>query len=266
MEGYKSYPMAVRKKLLGLVCVVSLCSFVTSCYLPSAVRRSARIARSGWDYAARGPWVVVTGPGGTLVATADLALNAFLPLNYDGYFLVDRRVPRRQWFRMYSGPMLPIDEVAILCNSERATNVRAIREVTEDEPSEARHERWHFPLCLEVLPGVYELEVHYYSRQTVADGSSPSTRQIESTEPSRVEWVAAAGGIYMLKGVLGEASPAPGRAPRSKIPRSRSLGTSRFKLEVSEWNAKIERFASWGDIEEPIRQHRERWRRYERIR
>ena len=33
-------------------------------------------------------------------------------------------------------------------------------------PQAARHQRWHFPRCIEVLPGRYELEVHYFVRRT----------------------------------------------------------------------------------------------------
>jgi hypothetical protein len=130
----------------------------------------------------------------------------------------------------------------------------------------ARHEKWHVPRCIEVLPGRYELEVHYFLRETEGGRERVVTRQAESTEPSLVEWNADAGGLYLLSAALGPPAPASGTPPRRHIPRSRSLGTSWWELETSEWTARIERLPSWESVDEPLREHRRVWIEYERRR
>jgi hypothetical protein len=81
-----------------------------------------------------------------------------------------------------------------------------------------------------------------------------------------VRWNAEAGGAYLLRAVLGDAKPAPGPAPRSRISKSQSLGTSWLTLEVSDWYAEIERVESFDALGEPVLEHRVAWERYERVR
>jgi hypothetical protein len=253
-------PGALRIGLLLLLCVLH-----TGCYLPSAMRRSGRIVQSGFDTTERGGWVVLTGPGSIVLAAADGVVNAFIPINYDGYFVIDRREPDPKWFHLYPGPMRGLKEVAVLCHLERATSVRSIRSMDTPDPDAARHERWHFPRCLEVLPGRYELEVHYFVRRTENSLEVATTEHAESTEPSRVIWHAEAGGLYRLKAIVGQTSQASGAAPRSKVSRKSSLGTSTFELIEGEWAAQIERLPSWAAFDEPIRDYRQRWVYYEEV-
>ena len=63
------------------------------CYVPSAGRRSAQILERGWDPDERGVLMILTGPVSVVHASADFAVHALVPLDYDGYFLVDRREP-----------------------------------------------------------------------------------------------------------------------------------------------------------------------------
>jgi hypothetical protein len=252
----------IARALLTLL----LCSGLAACYVPSAMRRSARIVAEGWDTDERGAMVALTGPGSLLHATGDFALNAFVPIHYDGYFLVDRREPAETWFRRYGGTMMPMEEVAVLCHRERSTVVRALRGIGEARWREARHERWHYPRCIEVLPGSYQLVVFYLSRETVGGRRDMTTRHVESIEPSTLRWDAAAGGVYALSPVLGDASPASGPLPRSRLSRRSDLGTSWFELEVSEWHAQVERLPSPQALEEPVLEYREAWARYERLR
>ncbi len=236
------------------------------CYAPSAGRRSAKILERGWDPDARGVLMILTGPVSVVHATADFAVHALVPLDYDGYFLVDRREPSSQWFRRYGGPMRPLSEVALLCHTERATFVAAIRDASAPEWRQARDQTWQFPKCIEVLPGRYELAVSYLVRRTDDARDKKSTTHIESTEPSTVIWNAEAGGSYLLRAVLGDAKPAPGPAPRSRISKSQSLGTSWLTLEVSDWYAEVERVDSVQALGEPVLEQRAAWERYERVR
>ena len=243
-----------------------VCAGLAGCYAPSAGRRSAKILAQGWDPDERGALMIVTGPVSVVHATADFAVHALVPLDYDGYFLVDRREPDTQWFRRYSGPMRPLGQVAILCHVERATFVEAIRDDASPEWREARDESWQFPKCIEVLPGSYEVAVSYLIRRTEDARDKNSTTHVESTEPSSVRWNAEAGGVYSLRGVMGVAQPAPGPGPRSRISKSQSLGTSWLTLEVSDWYAEIERVPSVQALGEPVLEHRAEWERYERVR
>ena len=247
------------------LCVALLGVLLVSCYLPSAARRSAGIARNGWDVEERGPWVVLTGPGAILLATTDLVINSVIPINYDGYFLIDRREPQEKWFRFYTGEMQPLNRVAVLCNVERATTVRTIRQLNSPSVHPARFERWHFPHCIEVLPGSYELEVHYFLRKTETSVEATSTEHKESTEPSLIVWHADAGGVYALKAIMGQTQTAAGAAPRSRVSRRSSLGTSSFELREGSWAAQIDRLPSWRYLDEPVRGYRERWAYYERV-
>ena len=81
-----------------------------------------------------------------------------------------------------------------------------------------------------------------------------------------MRWSAEAGGVYLLRAVLGEPKPAPGPAPRSRISKSQSLGTSWLTLEVSEWSAEIVRLDSWQALGEPVLEYRTAWERYEGVR
>jgi len=251
-----------RRSLLPLLLIACL----AGCYVPSAGRRSAKILEAGWDPDSRGVLMIVTGPVSVVHATADFAVHALVPLDYDGYFLVDRREPETQWFRRYAGPMRPLDQVALLCHMERATFVEAIRDEASPEWREARDQSWQFPKCIEVLPGRYEIAVSYLLRRTTDARDKNSTTHVESTEPSTVLWTAEAGGVYVLRGVPGAAKPAPGPAPRSRISKSQSLGTSWLTLEVSDWYAEIERVPSVQALGEPVLEHRAAWERYEHVR
>ncbi len=248
--------------------LVLLLALSAACYAPSAARRSSRMIQDAWDTEARGSSVVWVGPAKTVWAVVDFAVHALVPIHYDGYFLVDRREPREKWFRAYDGPMRPIAEVAILCNADRATSVYQIRGRDEDGSRPARHERWHFPQCIEALEGRYELVVNYYSRTTHASPQETATRTAESTSPSVAEWVAEPGGIYVLRPVLGRPRAAPGDVPNffHAAPRSQSLGTTTYQLQVSTWSVRIDRVPSWEYIEAPVLEHRERWRRFEQRR
>jgi len=222
------------------------------------MRRSERIVHEGFDTDERGAWVVVTGPGSLLLAGANLAIGSFVPLG-------PPLEPEQKWFRSYSGPMLPTTEVAVLCGRDRATSVEQLRR-PEGEWIGARHAPWHFPRCIEVLPGHYELEVSYFRRDTDDASDRSVTLQAESTEPSLVEWDAEAGGLYELFAELGARAPAAGGAPRRTIPRSRSLGTSWWELETSSWSARIARLPSWDAAPPEILEARRAWEEYERDR
>jgi len=213
--------------------------------------------RDGFDADERGGWVVLTAPGSLLLAGGNVLVGSFVPLG-------PPPEPEAKWFRSYAGPMLERERVAVACHRERATSVDRIRR-PGGEWVAARHAPWHFPRCLEVLPGRYELEVHYFRRD--ADDASERfvTLQAESTEPSLVEWRAEAGGIYEVFAALGPRAPAAGPAPRRHIPRSRSLGTSWWELETSAWSARIARLASW-DAAPEIQAARRAWEDYERER
>ena len=249
----------LRRSWLAALAVACL----LGCYAPSAGRRAGRILERGWDPDARGALMILTGPVSVVHASADFLVHALVPLDYDGYFLVDRREPKTQWFRRYGGPMRPLDQVAILCHADRATFVAAMRDASAPEWRQARDENWQFPVCIEVLPGSYELAVSYLSRRTDDARDKKSTTHVESTEPSTVIWNARAGGVYRLRAVAGDAKPAPGPAPRSRISKSQSLGTSWLTLEVSDWWAEIEPLPSLDALGEPVLEYRAAWERYE---
>jgi hypothetical protein len=114
--------------------------------------------------------------------------------------------------------------------------------------------------------GRYEVAVSYLLRRTDDARDQKSTMHVESTESSTVRWNAQAGGVYLLRAVAGDAKPAPGPAPRSRISKSQSLGTSWLTLEVSDWFAEIEQVDSIAALGEPVLEHRAAWQRYESIR
>lgn len=251
----------LRAMLVGAL-TLSLLPPLAGCYTASAMRRSKRIVRAGFDFNERGPWILVSGPGSLLVAGGNLLLGSVLPFSSG----VDPREPEAQWFHAYAGEMRPASEVAVLCHRERATWVTGIRPAGTGEWQAARHEKWHFPVCLEVLPGRYDLEVHYFAREHEDDREQSVSRQAESTHPSVVSWDAEAGHLYLLDAQLGAPRPAQSRPPQRHIPRSRALGTTWWDLEESEWTARIEEVGTWDSIEGPIYEQRRDWMRWEQRR
>jgi len=245
-----------------------LCAVALGCYVPSAARRSARLVSDGWDTHRWGTYVVLTGPGMSLLAVGDFAVHAFVPLHYDGYFLVDRREPQQKWFRFYTGPMQPLADVAILCNRERATTVSTIRTADQERATFARHQKWHYPQCIEVLPGTYELKVDFYSRETFRRDFSVATYSTESTTPATVTWEAVAGGVYELTATLGDVTPSPGATYSGttvkRLTRSKTqLGSSEFTLDEGHWLAIVQRVPDFESLQTPVIEQREAWRRYE---
>ena len=231
------------------------CTLLAGCYWHAAARHAKPIVQAGWNLDDRGPWVVVIGPIMTLVGGLDFLFRSFIP--------GDGAEPDEKWFRFYTGPMLPVDQVAVLCHADTSTLVHTIRVMDGGPAIPARHRRWHFPLCIEALPGLYELEVHYFLRRTDDVHDETSTQHAESVEPSRVAWFAEPGGVYALRAVLGGTTQSPSPAPRSRVSRRSSLGTSRFELKEGEWSAEIERLASWEALDEPVLEHRAVWERWE---
>ncbi len=246
--------MPARSRALAVL----LCGLWIGCYWSAAARHAGPIARSGWDLEDRGPWVLLTGPIATLWAGLDFAVRSFIP--------ADPPEPDEKWFRFYTGPMLPVADVAVLCHMATATQVHTIRLMESGPAFPARHRKWHFPVCIEALPGLYELEIHYFRRSTEDARDETSTQHAESVEPSRVAWFAEAGGVYVLRAVVGGTGPTATPAPRSRVARRSSLGTSRFELEEGEWAAEVERLASWDELSEDVLGHRAAWQRWEAAR
>jgi len=254
--------------LARVLLTLLLCAVLGGCYLPSALRRSQRIVAGGFDWSEHGAWVAATGPAMTVVAAGDLLVHAFVPLHYDGYFLLDRREPRHKWFWAYRGPMLPLDQVAVLCKTKDSLHIAGIQGRFDFEPREARHEAWHFPECIEVVPGTYYLTVEYYSRRHYDTNSQLGTFTTESTTPAVVEWDARAGVVYRMDSRLGALSPGPGTQGSGstirEIPQSkRKLGTSRFALDVGTWYVIVTPIASFSELEQPVLEYRAAWQRYE---
>lgn len=244
-------------RTIALLAAASI--LLPACYTARAGRQSKRIVRSGFDFEDHGPWVLFTAPGSLLLAGGNFLLGSIVPLGGG----VDPREPENKWFHAYPGPMRPGDEVAILCHRERATWVTAIRALPDGAWQEARYEKWHFPVCLEVLPGSYELQVHYFAREHDQDQEESVTRQAESTLPSTLHWDAEAGQVYLLTAYLGKAHPSQATPPQRHIPRSRSLGTTWWGLEESDWYVRVERYASWDSLQGPVIAERKEWERYE---
>jgi len=249
----------VPRRILALLLACITVAVIAGCYAKSAVRRSDRIVRGGFDFDAHGPWVLVTAPGSLLLAGGNLAVGSLVPLGGG----VDPREPENKWFIAYEGDMRSAEDVGILCHRDRATWVTGIRPASGGEWRKARHEKWHFPVCIEALPGRYELEVHYFARQHDDDREQSVSRQAESTEPSLVVWDARAGIVDLLSVRVGTRQPARGRAPQRHIPRSRALGTTWWELEESEWVAQIEPIADWSTLDGPVRAQRAAWVRWQ---
>ncbi len=227
----------------------------TGCYAQRAVERSAEQIGSAWDLEAQGPGVLVAGPGLTTLALGELALNSVRP----------PPEPRRQWFRGYPGPMRPLAEVALLCHAQRATNATAILALETGTLMPARHARWHYPECLELLAGRYRVQVHYYDRHVDDAASGLETATLESSQPSVVDWEAEAGGLYQLEAVLGPLEPALEseasffRAP----PRPGTPGTTAHEIDARSFEARIVRLGSAADLDPQRLEDRERWRAWE---
>lgn len=232
---------------------------VAGCYTASATRDSGRLVRAGFDVDDYGPWVMVTGPGSLLLAGGNLLVGSVVPLSGG----VDRREPEAKWFRAYPGTMRPVGQVAVVCHRERATWITGIRPAESRDWEAARYEKWHFPVCIEVLPGRYELEVHYFWRETDEEDEENVSRQTESTEPTTLMWTAEPGQVYLLAAEFGESEPAQGAPPQRHIPRSRDLGTTWWGLEESDWYVSIARVSDWESIEGPLREQRAAWVQYE---
>ena len=264
-------PLLKHRDILLRALAVLACAALVGCWLPSAARRSARIAGQGFDRDRFGNYVYLTGPGGVIAATVDLAFHVIVPIDYDGYFLVDRREPDDKWFRAYDGPMLPLERVAIVCKGEQGIHIRTIRRLSEPQPTEARYEKWHFPKCIEALPGTYELTVAFFARKTYDRDASTVTYNVESTAPAVVGWNAVAGRAYVMSALLGKKKPAPGTAPPGSTVRTvraskTKLGTSTFMLDVAKWTVRIDPVSSWDNLATPALEHRARWEQYERRR
>ena len=232
-----------------------------ACALPEAARQSSTRLKEGWDTDANGFRILVTGPTATLKAVGDLARYSIRPPEGP------KAEPPVKWFRFYTGPMQPADQVAILCHLDQATHVATIRRAEEPLPVEARYEAWHYPACIEVLEGEYEITVSYYSRKTVEGGLAAKTTTTESTTASTTQWSAEPGIVYVLAAVIGKPALAPGDGPAYTTRRhTKDLWDTTFKLEVSHWKAAIVKLPARAQLGAPIKAHREAWRRYEDLR
>jgi hypothetical protein len=235
-----------------------LAAVLAGCALPDAARRSSDRFKEGWDVDSQGLGVLVTGPTATLWAAGELALYSVVPPEPTS------AEPQVKWFRFYEGPMRSAGQVAILCHLDRATHIATIRRRQDPVPVEARHQPWHYPECIEALSGDYELTVSYYSRNTVEDGLSATTRTSESTTLSTTRWRAEPGAVYVLAAVVGKPAPAPGSGPGYRVRRrTRELWETQFKLEISHWKAAIVKLPDRAQLDRPIEAHREAWRHYE---
>jgi hypothetical protein len=246
----------MRRLTLRLASLAVSAMVLGGCYTASAMRQSERIVRAGFDFDEHGPWVLIFGPGAVVLAAGNLALGSLVPLHGEA---VDPREPEAKWFHAYEGEMRPPQEVAILCHRERATWVTGIRTLGSDAWTSARNEKWHFPVCIEALPGRYELEVHYFARETDDDREQSVSRQAESTSPTFEMWEAEAGRVYLLSAQLGEPEPTENTPPQRHIPRSRALGTSWWELEESDWQVQIESVAAWEELSGPVVEQRRAW-------
>jgi hypothetical protein len=251
-------PTGSGRSAAPLRALLALALCLGGCAFSDAARRSERLLDDGFDREEHGGWVVLTGPGAVLLAGGNLLVGSFVPLG-------PPLEPDEKWFRTYDGPMLPLDRVAVLCHRNEATRIDRMRRPGGAWVA-ARHRAWHYPRCLEVLPGRYELEVGYFHRATDRGDEQLVTLQAESTEPSGVAWEAEAGALYELWVVVGPRAPASGPAPRRHVPRSRALGTSWWELETSAWQARIGRVASWDDADPAHAAARRAWEEYERAR
>ncbi len=255
-------PSALRAPArAGLLLLAALLA-LPGCYASAASRQSKRMVESGFDVDDFGPWVFVSGPASLLLAGGNMVLGSMIPMR-EGVHPLE---PDTKWFHAYGGKMKPVSEVAILCHRQRATWVTGIRRTAGEEWQNARAEKWHFPVCIEALPGRYEVEVHYFSRETEKDDQESVSRQAESTEPSVAFWEADAGQVYLLSVEFGDPEPARNAPPQRHIPRSRDIGTTWWGLEESDWYVRVDRVADVASVEGQMLEHRKAWQRYEAIR
>jgi len=255
-------PIRIHQKANASAAIIAclLLAALTGCYAPSAASRSGRLLSNAWDTDRHGAWVALTGPGMTLATIPDFAVHALLPL--------DSSEPVQKWFRFYDGPMLPLEQVAILCSRERSTTITTIQTEEHERATYARHEKWHYPQCIEVLPGTYDLEIDFYSRESFRRDMTVATYSTESTSPASVTWSPGAGEVYELHAMLGGVTPSPGEKYQGttikKLTRSKTnLGANEFTLDEGHWVAIVEPVASLDAIEAPVAKQREAWRRYE---
>ena len=239
--------------VIVLLLVSTLAS--SACYTTSATRRSERIVAGGTDFDVLGPWVLVTGPLSVVVAGATWAVNSVVPISGG----VDPREPSTKWFAGYAGPLREASQVGFLCHRDSATWVTGIRSSGDAAWQSAREERWHFPVCLEVPPGRYELEVHYFARQHDDDRELSVSHQAESTEPSIIVWESVGGQVDTLAAEISSPLPSTNLPPQRHIPRSRALGTTWWELEESQWFARIDRQGRWDELGPPVTEQRAAW-------
>lgn len=229
------------------------------CYAKRATRMAEKTLQSGFDFDAHGPWLLVTVPGSLLVAGGQLAVGSVIPFGKG----VDPREPEIKWYRAYPGDMRPGEEVGILCHADRASWVTGIRPASGGVWRTARHEKWHFPVCIEALPGRYEIEVNYFAREHEDDRDESVSRQAESTEPTYAIWEARAGRVDRLEVQIGDPEPAHGQPPQRHIPRSRALGTTWWELKESDWYVRVVPGGPWETLEGPIVEQRAAWAAWE---
>jgi hypothetical protein len=257
-----------RRSTLLAACGLAALLGLSACYAPSAARHTGRFVVQGFDFDRFGPYLAVTAPGALALAVPNFVAHALVPWQYDGYFLIDRREPPQKWFRFYDGPMQPLEQVAVLCNRERATTVTTIRSEGHERATFARHAKWHYPQCIEVLPGSYELVIDFYSRETFRQQYSVATYSTESTAPATLRWEAEANSVYRLTALLGDVTPNPGArfagTTIKRLTRTKTdLGTSEFTVDEGHWLAIVEKVPGVTVFESPVLDHRAAWRRYE---
>ena len=69
---------------------------------------------------------------------------------------------------------------------------------------------------------------------------------------------------FLARGPTAEgALAAGGLPPQRHIPRSRSLGTTWWELQESDFSIRVEHVASWDGIGGPTHEQRRQWDRYE---
>jgi len=247
----------MRRMKSCTIVVVGL--LAVSCALPDAARRSSVLLKRGWDIDSNGAKVMLTGPVSTLQAATELVVYSVIRPKGPAH------EPEIKWFHFYEKPMRPAAEIAILCHLDPATHIVTIRDVGQPIAVQARHEQWHYPQCIEVLGGEYELTVGYYSRKTVEKSLKAKTTTTESTKHSTAHWAAEPGSVYLLAAVIGKPVRAPGEAPAYRVrPRSKELWTYEYKLAVSHWKAAIVQLGPHDQLLQNIAANREQWRRHER--
>ncbi len=232
---------------------------LAGCYTKRAMRAAEKTVASGFDFDSHGPWVLVTVPGSLLLAGGQLAVGSLVPFGKG----VDPREPAIKWYHAYPGVMRAGEEVGILCHADPAAWVTGIRPSSGGPWHMARHEKWHFPVCLEALPGRYEIEVSYFEREHEDDRQESVNRQAESTEPTYAVWEARAGQIDRLEVQIGAREPAQGQPPQRHIPRSRALGTTWWELNESEWFVRVVSDGPWKVQEGVIVDQRTAWATWE---